>query len=65
MKGDKEKLFEKITKYKDNSFVLMSLIVSYHIVTPSSVGGFVMFLVLCFLIYRLSLNLLDRTMMIK
>ncbi len=65
MNSKAEKLFEKVTKYQHWSFLAMSIIVAYHIVTPQSLGGIILTIILFFPILIYSQKLLERIMWIK
>lgn len=65
MNSKAEKLFEKVTKYQHWSFLAMSIIVAYHIVTPRSLGGIILSIILFFPILIYSQKLLERIMWIK
>ncbi len=65
MNSKAEKLFEKVTKYQHWSFLAMSIIVAYHIVTPRSLGGIILSIILFFPIFIYSQKLLERIMWIK
>lgn len=65
MNSKAEKLFEKVTKYEHWSFLAMSIIVAYHIVTPQSLGGIILTIILFFPILIYSQKLLERIIWIK
>ncbi len=65
MNSKAEKLFEKVTKYQHWSFLAMSIIVAYHIVTPQSLGGIILTIILFFPILIYSQKLLERIIWIK
>ncbi len=65
MNNKAEKLLEKVAKYRDRSFIIMSIIVAYHIVTPKSIGGVTIMIVLIFPIYIYSYRILEKVMWIK
>jgi len=65
MDSNKEKLFQKVTQYQHWSFIIMSLIIAYHIVMPRSIGGAILTLILFFPIFIYSKKLLDRLMWLK
>jgi len=62
MDNKSEKLFHRVMQYRHWSFIIMSIIVSYHLVEPKSIGGFVFTILLFFPIFILSNKLIDKLM---
>lgn len=65
MSKDLDKYFMTIQYYQYWSFMIMSLIVSYHIVGPESIGSYILTLVLFFPILSISYFIVERTMWLK
>ncbi len=65
MDKNKEKLLQKVTRYQSFSFIIMSLIISYHLVTPVTIGGYILTLLLVFPIFIASHALLNRILAVK
>lgn len=65
MNSKVEKLFQKVIQFQRWSFIAMSIIVAYHIVTPRSIGGIILTIILFFPIFNFSQKLLERIMWIK
>jgi hypothetical protein len=65
MNSKAEEIFERVNKYQHWSFLAMSIIVAYHIVTPRSLGGIILSIILFFPILIYSQNLFARIISLK
>jgi hypothetical protein len=65
MNSKAEERFEKVTKYQNLSIIIMSIITSYHIVSPKSLGGVILMIVLVIPILMYSRRILEKVMFLR